>query len=1112
MKLFRKKEDKININFTLFLFLSLLICLIFLGGYKLYKNERETLYQEQSADLMAIAQLKISELEQWKKERIGNAHVISHLPLMINYFNNIKHENFDTLIKDIIKVYNYDAIFLSSPQGKLLYSMGSELTDFDKETSLKIQAANEKKTVQVTDFYFCNLEQKIHYDIIAPIKNEGEKIISYIIFRINPKDYIYPLIQSWPTKSKSSETLLLREYKDSVLFLNELRHIKNTALKLKIPLSKTDVPAVQAVMGYRGILEGTDYRGVHVLAYVSPVPKSDWYMVSKTDYNEIFADMRFKLLAIGASSVLIIILLIAMVAYFYNSRQKNIYKTLLQTQEEFKTTLYSIGDAVITTDRQGNIKQLNTIAEQLTGWKESEARGSSIETVFKIINESTREKVKSPFSKIIETEGIVGLANHTILITKQGKEIPISDSGAPIKNNKQELIGTILVFRDQTDERITQKLTHIKITLLELSKDSSSDELLKKALDLISNFFNTNAGYIYIVNNDKFIRLKQDDSYVSDNLISTCIKTKESIKSSYQKQKNQTNFHQKEYYEVAYPILKLDKVVAIINIRDKQSEFSKKEMQSIGFMCEIIWDIYESKYNQELYEEEQRLLNNLINAIPDSIYFKDLNLSFFRINHALSQKFGLKNPEAIKGMRNEDFFDINFAKQTNAYEERIIQTGESLINIEEKQTWKNGKITWTSASKIPLRNSKGKINGIMGISKDITDRKVMENELVLAKQKAEESDRLKSSFLANMSHEIRTPLNGVLGFANVILSKDKITAEEKIKYSSIIRKSSESLLQVINDIIDISRIESGDLQIEVKPCDINKILTNLHAIYLSKIKALKKDIQLNLLHYDLQKIYTDEKRLQQIFTNLLDNAVKFTTRGEISYGIEKIENGTISFVVCDTGIGIPIDKKEIVFDRFRQIENIGLETGGNGLGLSIVKHIIELLSGKIWIDFNYRKGAMFRFEIPYLPGEESDGTNISSLDFKTNRKIQVLLVEDDLVNQQYIIELLQHKNCAIFPVNKGKEALEIIRSKKIDIVLMELKLPDVPGLEVIKAIRKINPDVYIIVQTAYAMYSDEKEAIDAGSNDYIAKPILSDNLFEVIKKGLKKNLRHLINN
>jgi CheY-like chemotaxis protein/nitrogen-specific signal transduction histidine kinase len=398
----------------------------------------------------------------------------------------------------------------------------------------------------------------------------------------------------------------------------------------------------------------------------------------------------------------------------------------------------------------------------------------------------------------------------------------------------------------------------------------------------------------------------------------------------------------------------------------------------------------------------------------------------------------------------------------------------------------------------------------MGISRDITERKKMENELIKAKKNAEQSDKLKSAFLANMSHEIRTPLNGILGFTNIILEKDQLTVSEKMKYGSIIQKSSEGLLQVINDILDISRIESGDLQIELSACEINRTLSSLHIMFQSKINDLNKDIRLNVKVGDDIVIETDEKRLRQVFNNLLDNAIKFTTKGEINFGIKQIKNNKISFFVYDTGIGIPLEMQKIVFDRFRQIDSSLLpESGGNGLGLSIVKNIIELLGGRIWIDPLYKNGALFRFEIPYSPVKTPPVKlkavkNFSDTALNADSRLNILLVEDDPVNQQYVKEILKEKNCNIYIATHSQEAFNFVELYTIDIILMDIRLPGISGLEITKQIRKYNHDVYIIAQTAYAMQSDEKRAIMAGCNDYIAKPILSDLLFEKINKGLKK--------
>lgn len=259
--------------------------------------------------------------------------------------------------------------------------------------------------------------------------------------RSDPNEYIYPLIQTLPLPSETIETMILRIEADSVLFLNELRHKKNTAHQLKIPLRSKQNVEVQAAYGKTGINEGIDYRGKEVLAYISPVENSEWFMVAKMDINEI----RDLVESRAVSIALIVFLLIASfsiaLGFVYSYKQRNIYKELWANQVEYKTTLESIGDAVISTDNSGYIRYLNPVAEAVTGWKESEVYGRHLDEVFKIINEQTRVKVESPVTKVLRQGLIVGLANHTILISKDEKEIPIADSGAPIKDKKGNIVG-----------------------------------------------------------------------------------------------------------------------------------------------------------------------------------------------------------------------------------------------------------------------------------------------------------------------------------------------------------------------------------------------------------------------------------------------------------------------------------------------------------------------------------------------------------------------------------------------------------------------------------------------------------------------------------------------
>ena len=1126
----KNKGPIMNKYFILSLLLSLSL-LIVVGAYLYYKKEEKLVYKEKSQDLEVIAKLKISELISWRKERIGDAEVMSQLPILIDFMNNgsdyTNGEKLTNIFNIIYKVYDYDALFIFSNEGELIYSVGSNLTKFDAETRKRTLAVLQKNSIAKTDFYYCQMEKVIHYDIIAPVTDENKNPIAVVVLRIDPKDFLYPYIQSWPIPSETSETLILQEENDSVLFLNELRHQKNTAFSLKIPLTELKVPAVQAIKGYTGIMQGIDYRGKEVIAYVSPIEGTNWYMVSKVDRSEILEDLHFKVKSIVAASIFLLLFFGVGIALFYNSRQKNIFRSMLQVQEEFRTTLYSIGDAVITTDIKGYVKQMNKVAEQLTGWSESSAKGKFIEKVFRIINEETRTQADGPFQRIMKDGKIVGLANHTILISKLGKEIPISDSGAPIKNEKGKLIGTILVFRDQTEERKTQKLIATRLALLEYSRVNTKKAILNKAIEIMCELTHSAIGRYYNIESDqktlhlqtlvartsaKFGKINENDLYYPIDITevwNNCIHQKVPViskKNSLLKVKaGRQQEHYKVVRELVVPVVKEDLLVAIVGVGNKEDNYDEKDIEIAAYIADLSWEISERKKADELFEEEKRMLTSLINSIPDSIYFKDKDCRFIRINNALSARIGLKDPQDAIGKNDSDFYGKEHSKQTFIDEKRIIETGNALVNIVEKEDWEDGKITWVSTTKVPLRDVYGNITGIMGISRDITEQQKLKDEIIAAKNKAEESDRLKSAFLANMSHEIRTPLNGILGFTQILLSKKTLNQNEKDHYSSVITKCANGLLQVIDDILDISRIEAGDFQIEMQPFKVEKTLVELNTIYSNRINEMNKSIKLVLSSTNHIIIRSDENRFRQIFMNLLDNAVKFTTEGEIKFGMEKIDQNEIIFFVSDTGIGISENMYDRVFERFRQVDGDSTrEYGGNGLGLSIVKKLVELMNGKIWIQANPKGGSIFRFSFPCEGEISASSASIHNdkqqLLAKTNKLPDILLVEDDSINRMYIEEILENKCQKLVSVVNGRDALTKLRSEHFDLILMDIRLPDTNGYELVKNIRKFDKDIYIIAQTAYAMHSDEENAKSSGCNDYISKPINIDLLLEKLSK------------
>lgn len=464
----------VSMNKLQLFFLAITIStLILLAGVVYFSYEKKSIQEEKRREIKAIATLKINQISAWQRERTGDVESVLHATYFIRAIGSWFSDTSNSVIKSAISSYitnissslQYKEILLTTPDGRtMLTSLERKGPPEPVATSFITQAIKEKKIV-ISDFYFSPDGKQICFDVIGPLFDEQQRPVAALVYRIDPEVFLFPYIRAWPAVSKTSETILLRKSGDSVLFLNDARHLKGTALKLRIRLTETEVPSVQAVRGYSGIFEGKDYRGVEVLSWVGPVTGTPWYMVAKIDKQELYADLVTHAILISIIIFIMILMVVIVLAWIYSSKQKNIYRKLFlqenrlrESQEQFKTTLYSIGDAVITTDMKGMIRQMNPVAEKLTGWKEKEASGQYLESVFRIVDEYTRQPIENPMNLVLKQGTVVGIANHTLLISKDGMEIPVADSGAPILNERKEITGVVVVFRDQTAERKAREI------------------------------------------------------------------------------------------------------------------------------------------------------------------------------------------------------------------------------------------------------------------------------------------------------------------------------------------------------------------------------------------------------------------------------------------------------------------------------------------------------------------------------------------------------------------------------------------------------------------------------------------------------------------------------
>jgi len=511
-------------------------------------------------------------------------------------------------------------------------------------------------------------------------------------------------------------------------------------------------------------------------------------------------------------------------------------------------------------------------------------------------------------------------------------------------------------------------------------------------------------------------------------------------------------------------------------------------------------------------EKQLRKLSRAVEQSTNSIIITDLNGIIEYVNLTTIRLSGYSYEELIGN--NPRIFKSG-EMSTEAYAsmwDTILSEKEWTGEMHNKK--KNGELYWESLTISPIFDENNQMTNFLAIKRDITESKRLTLELIEAKEKAEESDRLKSAFLANMSHEIRTPMNGILGFAELLKTPD-LTGDQQQDYIQIIERSGTRMLNIINDIVDISKIESGQMKVSNSETVINEQTEFLYTFFKPEIenKGLNFILKNGLSNNDC-KIITDREKLYAILTNLIKNAIKYTFKGSIEFGYVvkqyPLKGSDLSlvleFFVKDTGLGIPSDRLHAIFDRFVQADIADkMALQGAGLGLSISKAYVEMLGGEVWVESENTKGSVFYFTIPFLPlqGDIKNPENFVQIDnsYKSGKLLNVLIAEDDETSDM-LLTLKIEKFCKeVFHANNGTEVLEILHNNPtIDLILMDIQMPEINGYEVTRRIRTFNKDIIIIAQTAYALAGDREKALKAGCNDHISKPIDIDILEELIRK------------
>lgn len=813
--------------------------------------------------------------------------------------------------------------------------------------------------------------------------------------------------------------------------------------------------------------------------------------------------------------------------------RRQIEVALRDSEEKYRSLIENMLDAVIILDFDGNIKFYNSSALKLYSEKtdlnllgESMSRFLHPDSLFQAI--SDLEKVKNAES----------ISTQYKIVNEMGeiRWIEVSSTKTLYQGNESVLVILHdITGRKRMEEEIKYHsgmqnlLTKLGSRFINVSRNRV-DTAIKEAMEEIGEFTDVDRVYLFEYDFNKGIMINtyewcaQGISPEIDNLQAVPMADLPEWVAT----------HQKSEPIYVPDVMKLDPADNLRMILEPQNIKSlitipmTLEHNCLGFVG------FDSVKTERYWSHDEvailKLFAELLTNLKIKLQFESKLLEVESINQFITANitdavclvdtdgrytYVTPSHKAVTG-RGEELIGENFLKYIHAEDYKkvlhIVVTGTesgSAKNVEYRYLHPKKGYIWLESTGKRHYDTNGNLFGLI-TSRNINERMKAQAELIAAKEKAEESDHLKTAFLNNMSHEIRTPLNVIMGFTELL--RDPLKSQDEYHYfSRIITQSSNHLLSIINDIMSIATIEAGQEKIRESLTDINRMLERLYNEFAIRIESQEVVFYFtSKLPDDKAKVITDETKVIQIISNLISNAIKFTQKGKIEFGCH-IENNFLKFFVEDTGIGIPAAYHKRIFERFRQVDdNTTRKYGGNGLGLSISKAYVELLGGKIHVESEPGKGSKFLFTIPFKPAVSDHNLSVDFNDLEKTQFIQgiknLLIAEDEMSNYLLLEKLLANDPFRITHVVNGKQAVEACKTDpSIDLVLMDLKMPVMDGLTATGLIKIERPDLPVIALTAYALSGDKEKAIKAGCDEYISKPFNKKDLMATMYRFLKVN-------
>jgi PAS domain S-box-containing protein len=1065
------------------------------GGGLYHMSKRADLRREVEHDLLILADFKAKEIANWFHERQADASILSQslslskdVSLLLDRpavggatgaDRHLAAAVLQRLFTSYCEAYGYSQVQLVDGHGRVVASATGEPSDVDPLMLDVVVEAMKGGDVRLVDLHTCANEARPHLSLMAPVRAlhaPGDPPGGVVVLMSRAGDVLHPLIQAWPRPSRTGETLLVRQEGDSILFLNDLRHPPQPALSMRLPLTTPGLPAARALAGEMGVMRGVDYRGVDVLAAAAPVAGTPWAIIAKEDAAEAMSVMRHESTLI---LLMIAALLLAAGGTLALLRQREARRHLQdQLEKEWElgraarrhqVVLHSIGDAVISTDAQGRVELMNPEAEWQTGWTLSEARGRPLEEVFHIVNEDTGKVVESPVTKVIRERKVVGLANHTKLVTRSGAGHPIADSGAPIEEDDGSLSGVVLVFRDQTGERAAQRILtesearfratfeQAAVGMAHTDPEGRVLRVNQAACHMLGYSFAELAAMTYQ-------QVSHPEELAED--LATRGRLLTGSESSYTREKR--------LVRKDGSLLWVEVTVSLVRSEDGTP----------AYFFSVLQDITRRKAE----ESRRLLLQSAVEQVGETVLLTDAAATIVFVNPAFEQTTGYtrdevlgRNPRMLKSGRHGPEF----------YQEmwEVLTRGE-VFKCQMVNKRKDGSLFTEHATIAPVRGPMGDVTHYVSVKRDITLEIELEQQLRQS-QKMEAVGRL----AGGVAHDFNNILQAMLGYGNMLQATLPAGSEEAEFVDEIVN-GAERAAALTRQLLAFSRKQN----IQPRVLNLNDTIVGMLRL-LGRLITEDIDLQWHPGH-DLHPVLMDPEQINQILVNLVVNSrdaidgagtVTIETAAAVfddeycAHHDGAIPGNYVLLAVSDTGCGMDDEVRVKIFEPFFTTKELGK---GTGLGLATVYGIVKQNNGYINVYSEVGRGATFRI---YLP-EVADGVVVRDV-AEAGKALRggsetILLVEDEMPLLRFAEHLLTSMGYTVLAAGSPMRALELARScgVPIHLLLTDVVMPQMSGRDLHAALREKQGELKCLYMSGYTSNVIAHRGILEEGVHFLAKP------------------------